>query len=74
MHTLCEADAQTAEVIELVDFKWLMLGCGHRVDTTRLRHDARYARACLALAAGSPQPALQQAARRVGLLLQLSVV
>jgi hypothetical protein len=32
----------------LVDFKWLMAGLGVWIDLTRWRHDAAYARECVA--------------------------
>ena len=61
------ASAQGAppELLELVDFKWLMAGEGHRVDLDRLRADSPYIRGCLALAAGSRSATLRQAAQRL---------
>jgi len=53
-------------LVELVDFKWLMAGEGHRVDLARLQADAAYARGCLAVAGGSTTAALREAARRLG--------
>jgi hypothetical protein len=52
-------------LVELVDFKWLMAGEGHRIDLDRLQQDRSYARGCLSLAAGSSCGALRDAARRV---------
>lgn len=64
-------DPSEPPLIDLVDFKWLMVGEGHRIDTDRLAHDPAYARACLALAAHSTQPTLQRAARRLRSALHL---
>ena len=52
-------------LLELVDFKWLMVGEGHRVDLDRLQADPAYIRGCLALAAGSTSFTLRQAAERL---------
>ncbi|MEY4417209.1 MAG: hypothetical protein RIQ53_4502 [Pseudomonadota bacterium] len=49
-------------VTELVDFKWLMVGFGHRVDLLRLASEAGYARACIALALASGEPLLARRA------------
>jgi hypothetical protein len=59
------ASAAAPELIDFVDFKWLMATEGHRVDLERLRDDPAYARGCLALAAGSRQDFLRQAAERL---------
>jgi hypothetical protein len=53
------------ELIEFIDFKWLMAGEGHRIDLGRLRSEAAYARGCLALAGGSTSATLRQAAGRL---------
>ena len=53
------------ELLDLVDFKWLMAGEGHRIDLDRLRVDGPYIRGCLALAAGSRSSTLRQAAQRL---------
>ncbi len=57
------------ELLEFVDFKWLMAGEGHRVDLDRLQNDRAYTRGCLALAAGSTTPTLRQAAHRLARLV-----
>ena len=56
-------------LIDIVDFKWLMAGMGHRVHVEQLQADPEYARRCLALAAGSPIATLRDAARRLALAL-----
>ena len=53
------------ELLQFVDFKWLMVGEGHCVDLDRLQHDRAYHRGCLALAAGSRSATLRRAAERL---------
>ena len=55
----------TPELIEFVDFKWLMAGDGHRIDLDRLRTEPAYTRGCLALAGGSTSATLRQASVRL---------
>ncbi len=64
---------QPPEAAALAEFRWLMAGDGHDVDTARLRHDRAYARGCLALARGSTAPELQAAADALGQWLRVSV-
>lgn len=52
-------------VTELVDFKWLMVGHGHRVDLQRLATESDYARACIALALAAGEPLLTHRATRL---------
>ncbi|MCF8211851.1 MAG: hypothetical protein K9K38_20975 [Rhodoferax sp.] len=44
------------------DFKWLMAGEGHWVDTARLHQDSGYAQVCVQTALQSTCPALHQLA------------
>ena len=53
------------ELIEFVDFKWLMAGEGHRIDLDRLRTEPAYTRGCLALAGGSTSATLRRAGARL---------
>ena len=59
------ASGAPPELLDLVDFKWLMAGEGHRIDLDRLCGDSPYIRGCLALAAGSRSSTLRQAAQRL---------
>jgi hypothetical protein len=54
-----------ASLVEIIDFKWLMAGDGHRVHVEHLQTDRDYASACLALASGSREKALRDAAARL---------
>ena len=57
------------ELIEFVDFKWLMAGEGHRINLDRLRAEPAYTRGCLALAGGSSSATLRRAGARLALAL-----
>ncbi len=59
------------ELIEFIDFKWLMAAEGHRIDLGRLQSETPYARGCLALAGGSTSVTLRHAAGRLARSLGL---
>jgi hypothetical protein len=63
---------KSLELIEYVDFKWLMFAEGHQVHLERLQADRAYARCCLALAGVCASPTLhlcaENLARAMGLL------
>ena len=59
------------ELIEFIDFKWLMAAEGHRIDLGRLQSETAYARSCLALAVGSTSATLRHAAGRLARSLGL---
>ncbi len=54
-----------SQLLDLVDFKWLMVGEGHLVDLDRLCNDDCYARGCLALARHSRSSTLRASAARL---------
>ena len=58
--------------VDLVSFKWLMAGLGWRVDLTRMRCDAAYARECAARGLSAPPSStvLQQRSRDLIELLE----
>jgi hypothetical protein len=58
-------DAASPELVEFVDFKWLMAGEGHPIDLDRLQSEPAYTRGCLALAGGSTSVTLRRAAERL---------
>jgi len=58
-------------LVEIIDFKWLMAGDGHRVHVQRLQAEPAYAAQCLALAAGSRISALRETAARLATTLGL---
>jgi hypothetical protein len=53
------------ELIEFVDFKWLMFAEGHQVHLERLQADRGYARSCLALAGVCASPTLHSCAEKL---------
>ena len=63
----------TPELVDIIDFKWLMAGDGHRVHVERLQADRDYAGTCLAQGAASPIPALRLCARRLAGLLDIAL-
>lgn len=71
--TATEPAETGAELLQFVDFKWLMAGEGHRIDVARLQADRAYARGCLALARASTCAPLREAAERLGRRLEIVV-
>lgn len=65
MNSVIAPDKQAAELVDLVDFKWLMAHEGHHVQVERLQNDRVYACACMASAAASPTKALRAVAQRL---------
>jgi hypothetical protein len=53
------------DLLDLVDFKWLMAAEGHRINLTRLQADTNYAEACFVSALYSECEALRYCARRL---------
>ncbi|WP_137735523.1 hypothetical protein [Pseudaquabacterium pictum] len=71
MNTVHAGPHHPLHLVEIIDFKWLMAGDGHRVHVERLQTDPAYAGACLALGAASHRPALRDAAQRLSATLNL---
>lgn len=65
MNALPPAERQALELVDIIEFKWLMAGAGVRVHVERLQADPEYARACLAQAAASPEAAVREAALKL---------
>jgi hypothetical protein len=65
MPTVTSPEPCTASLVEIIDFKWLMAGDGHRVHVEHLQTDRAYASACLVLASGSRVKALRDTAARL---------
>lgn len=53
------------QLVDFVDFKWLMASQGHRVDAQRMQADPDYAQQCLALAQASTSDLLRSVATRL---------
>lgn len=73
MNAVTSPELCAASLLEIIDFKWLMAGDGHRVHVERLQTDRDYACACLALAAGSRVQALRDTAARLARTLGVSL-
>jgi len=71
MNALPPAERQALELVDIIEFKWLMAGAGVRVHVERLQADPEYARACLARAAESPEAAVREANKASDCLLNL---
>lgn len=65
MNAATATERRALSLVEIVDFKWLMAGAGHRVHVEHLQTDRDYACACLVLAAGSRIGTLRDTARRL---------
>lgn len=55
--------------LRLVDFKWLMIGLGWRIDISRFLRDAAYARECLQRGLASESELLRQCSVELGTCL-----
>lgn len=73
MNAVNASEHRAASLVEIIDFKWLMAGEGHRVHVERLQTDRDYACACLVLAGGSRVQALRDAAARLARTLGVSL-
>lgn len=65
--------ARALSLVEIIDFKWLMAGDGHRVHVERLQGDPSYACACLQQGACSKIPALRECACRLAGVLKIAL-
>jgi hypothetical protein len=73
MPTTVERAVPALNLVDLVDFKWLMAGEGHHIDVGRLQNDVPYARGCLALAGGSTSAVMRRVASQLGRALRLGL-
>jgi len=65
MNAFGQVDKLPLQLVDIVDFKWLMAGDGVHVHVERLQSDRVYALEVLAAAARSTQQAVRQAAARL---------
>lgn len=65
MNAVTSPEYCALELVDIIDFKWLMVGAGHHVHVERLQREPAYARDCLALAAKCPVAAVREAGRRL---------
>lgn len=68
-NTLACVEHGPVELVEIIDFKWLMSRDGHHIHVQRLQNDPAYAAECFANAAASPIALVRQTATRLALRL-----
>jgi len=73
MNAVTTPEHRALSLVEIIDFKWLMAGDGHRVHVEHLQSDPAYAEACLALAARSQIAALRETAQRLARTLGITL-
>jgi len=72
MNCISAPECKSLELVDIVDFKWLMAHEGRSVHVERLQRDRAYALECLAQGANSPTDALRAVARRLSAALGLA--
>ena len=65
MNATSHSERQALELVDIIDFKWLLASDGLHVHVERLQTDPVYLRECLAKAAASPRDAVRAAALRL---------
>jgi len=65
---------QSQDLVDIIDFKWLLAKDGLRVHVERLQSDPVYARDCLDKADASPRDAVRACSARLRARLGLSSV
>ncbi len=69
MNCVAAHEHHALELVDIVDFKWLMAHEGHHVHVERLQSDTAYARECLTQAAASTTEALRKVGQRLACAL-----
>lgn len=65
MNAVAHAERQALQLVDIIDFKWMLASDGLYVHVERLQNDPAYLAECLALAAASPRAAVRAAAARL---------
>jgi hypothetical protein len=73
MNAAPTSDLHAPSLVEIIDFKWLMAGDGHRVHVEQLQCDREYACRCLVLASASRIQALRDTAGRLARALGIGL-
>ncbi len=71
MNSFSAREQHALDLVDIIDFKWLMAHEGHRIHVERIQHDRDYASACIAKASASSVVALREVAHRVARSLSL---
>lgn len=69
MNAVAHAERQALQLVDIIDFKWMLASDGLYVHVERLQNEPAYRAECLALAAASPRAAVRAAAGRLQALL-----
>jgi hypothetical protein len=69
MNEVSAGERQGLDLVDIIDFKWLMSHEGHHVHVERIQTDKAYASQCLAKASASSVEALQLSAARIARML-----
>ena len=65
MKALSQVENKSLQLVDIIDFKWLMAHDGVRIHVEKLQSDRVYALDVLTTAARSPHEALRLAAKRL---------
>lgn len=65
MNAVATQEPLCAELVDIIDFKWLMAGMGHDVHVERMLGNPAYARQCLLRGTGVSLPMLRETAQRL---------
>jgi hypothetical protein len=71
MNLISRTDQANPLLMEIIQFKWLMVGAGHRVHVERMQSDQDYARQCLVLGADARLDVLRLCSRKLAQQLGL---
>ncbi|MFO1329298.1 MAG: hypothetical protein U1F56_18200 [Rubrivivax sp.] len=74
MNAHVDTERQALELVDIIDFKWLMSSVGLRVHVERLQSDRAYAIELLTRAAASQSEAVRSAAARLRVRMGLGSV
>jgi hypothetical protein len=65
MNAVSAHEMNALDLVDIIDFKWLMAREGHHVHVERLQNDPLYATECIERARRSPIEAVRLAAERL---------
>ena len=69
MNAITTPNPPSLQLVDIIDFKWLMSAAGYHVHVERLQSDPEYAERCLLHAEQAPDQALRAAVTRLRAML-----